>query len=85
MGRGCIIIAQAGIAGSTTLGDYVILAGQSGITGHLKIGDGARIAGKSGVMRDVPDGVSVAGIPAVPIKKWLRQAAVAQRNSETKD
>jgi UDP-3-O-[3-hydroxymyristoyl] glucosamine N-acyltransferase len=85
MGRGCIIIAQAGIAGSTTLGDYVILAGQCGIAGHLRIGNGARIAAKSGVMRDISDGVSVSGIPAIPIKKWFRQVAVVQRLSETKD
>ena len=85
MGRGCIIIAQTGIAGSTALGDYAIVAGQAGIAGHLRIGDGARIAAKSGVMRDVPDGVAVCGIPAIPVKKWFRQVAVVQRLSETKD
>jgi UDP-3-O-[3-hydroxymyristoyl] glucosamine N-acyltransferase len=35
-------------------------------------------------MRDVPDGVSVAGIPAVPVKQFFRQVAVVQRLSGKK-
>ena len=50
--------------------------GQAGITGHLKIGSGSRIAAQSGVMRDVAPGESVGGSPALPIRDWLRQAAV---------
>ncbi|RYJ02812.1 MAG: hypothetical protein EON47_06310, partial [Acetobacteraceae bacterium] len=41
MGRGCIIVALAGISGSSTLGDYVQLAAQAGIAGHLEIGSPA--------------------------------------------
>ena len=84
MGRGCIIIAQAGIAGSTIFDDHAILAAQGGVAGHLRIGKGSRIAAKSGVMRDVPDGVSVGGIPAMPIKQWFKQVAVVQRLSGKK-
>ena len=84
MGRGCIVIAQAGIAGSTTLDDHAIVAAQGGVAGHLRIGKGSKIAAKSGVMRDVPDGVSVGGIPAMPIKQWFRQVAAARRLSGTK-
>ena len=84
MGRGCIVIAQAGIAGSTTFDDHAILAAQGGVAGHLRIGKGSKIAAKSGVMRDVPDGVSVGGIPAMPIKQWFRQVAAIQRLSGKK-
>ncbi len=84
MGRGCIVIAQAGIAGSTTFDDHAILAAQGGVAGHLRIGKGSKIAAKSGVMRDVPDGVSVGGIPAMPIKQWFRQVAAVQRLSGKK-
>jgi len=75
MGPGCVIVAQAGISGSTKLDHHVVLAAQAGLTGHLKIGAGARIAAKSGVMRDVPAGTEVGGSPAVPMKQWLRQVA----------
>jgi UDP-3-O-[3-hydroxymyristoyl] glucosamine N-acyltransferase len=85
LGRGCIVIAQAGIAGSTKLEDYAIVAAQVGVAGHLTIGRGARIAAKSGVMRDVAPGVSVGGIPAVRIKQFFRQVAILQRLARSKD
>jgi UDP-3-O-[3-hydroxymyristoyl] glucosamine N-acyltransferase len=85
LGRGCIVIAQAGISGSTKLDDYAIVAAQGGVAGHLRIGKGSRVAAKSGVMRDVPDGVSVGGIPAVPMKQWFRQVTTVKRLTGKKD
>ena len=38
LGRGCVVVAQAGISGSTILEDHVMLGGQAGLTGHLRIG-----------------------------------------------
>ena len=75
LGKGCVLVSQVGIAGSTQLGDYVIAAGQAGLAGHLKIGKGVRIAAQSGLMRDVSDGQTVAGTPAVAVKQWHRQTA----------
>jgi UDP-3-O-[3-hydroxymyristoyl] glucosamine N-acyltransferase len=73
VGRNCIIMGQAGFAGSTHLGDYCVVASQSGIAGHLKLGNQATVGAKSGVMRDVPDGGTVLGIPAAPDKQAKRQ------------
>lgn len=73
IGRGCIIVSQAGISGSTTVEDYVAIGGQAGLTGHLRIGKGARVAAQSGVMRDVPPGEDVMGSPAMPSRQHLRQ------------
>src|SRR3954463_16492229 len=73
MGRHCMIMGQAGFAGSTSLGDYCVIASQSGIAGHLKIGTQATVGAKSGVMRDVPDKGTVLGIPAMPDKQMKRQ------------
>jgi UDP-3-O-[3-hydroxymyristoyl] glucosamine N-acyltransferase len=74
-GRGCVIVSQVGISGSTVLSDYVQLGGQAGIAGHVRIGKGAKVAAKAGVMRDISPGEAVGGIPAVPIKQWHRQTA----------
>lgn len=79
VGRGCILVAQTGISGSTRLGDYVQIGGQGGLAGHLDIGKGARIAAKSGVMRDVGAGETVCGHPAIPIAEFFRQVAAIQR------
>lgn len=76
LGRGCIVVAQVGIAGSTEVGDYVLIGGQVGIAGHLRIGSGVQIAGQSGVIRDVPPKEAVGGYPAIPVKQWHRQTAV---------
>ena len=64
-GRGCILVAQSGVSGSTTLGDFVTVAAQAGLTGHLRIGSKARIGAQAGVMDDVPAGTDVLGSPAM--------------------
>lgn len=79
IGENCVIVAQAGIAGSTQLGRFVIVAGQVGIAGHLSIGDGVKIAAQSGVMRDIVKGETVAGSPAVTVHDWHRQTIALTR------
>ena len=73
VGRHCILCANVGIAGSTTIGDGTIFAGASGVKDHVKIGAGVRVAGYSAVHTDVPDGVTMLGAPARPYKEYLRQ------------
>lgn len=72
IGSLCLLMAQAGIAGSAHIGNGVIIAGQAGIGGHVTIGDGARIAGQAGVFGDVPAGESWSGYPARPHRESLR-------------
>jgi UDP-3-O-[3-hydroxymyristoyl] glucosamine N-acyltransferase len=73
MGNHCLVMGQVGFAGSTHLGDYCVVASQSGIAGHLKLGKQSTVGAKSGVMRDIPDGGTVLGIPAQPDKQMKRQ------------
>lgn len=79
VGRHCILCGQAGIAGSTRLGDYVVLAGQAGVAGHIHLGDGAQVAAKSAALTSVEPKMQVAGIPAIPLRKWRRQAVSLSR------
>lgn len=65
LGKHCLMVAQAGIAGSVMVGDYCVFAGQCGVVGHITIGDGAKIGAKSGVIKDIPPGLEVLGSPAV--------------------
>lgn len=89
VGRHCIIVSQAGIAGSCTLGDFVVLGGQTGVSNHAQIGDGARIAGKSGVTSGVlPGGQDYGGVPVRRAQDWRREVAalslLARRSKKTK-
>ena len=79
IGEHCLIVAQAGIAGSTKLGNYVILAGQAGVAGHLKIGNRVSVAAQSGVMHNIPDGEKWLWTPAQPDRQAKRQMIALQQ------
>lgn len=79
IGNHCLVLGQVGFAGSTRLGDYCVIASQSGIAGHLTLGRQATVGAKSGVMRDVPDGATVMGIPACADKQAKRQMIAVQK------
>ena len=79
MGRGCIVVAQTGVAGSAKLGDFVVLAAQVGVTGHLTINSGAQIAARGAVVHDVPAGQQYGGAPAKPIAEWRREVVELRR------
>lgn len=72
IGEGNIIVAQAGISGSSATGRFVVIGGQVGIAGHLKIGDQVQIAAKSGVSKDLVKG-NYGGVPAIPFDEHQRQ------------
>lgn len=76
IGENCIIVAQAGIAGSTKLGKHVTLGGQVAIVDHLTIGDNAMISGQSGVFNNVASGAVMSGTPAIHHQSRLKSAAV---------
>lgn len=82
IGSLCLIMAQAGIAGSAHLGDGCVIAGQAGLGGHITVGAGARIGGQSGVFGNVPAGEVWSGYPARPHRESLRSTAALFRITE---
>ena len=79
IGRLCILCAQVGISGSTTLEDYVILGGQSGLGGHITLGKGSKVGGGAGLTSSIPAGAYVNGNPAIPYMLERRIAVLQQR------
>ncbi len=79
IGRGVIIVGQAGLAGSVVIEDGAILGAQVGVAEHVTIGAGARVAATSGVMRDIPAGADYAGTPARPARETLREVAALRK------
>lgn len=81
IGRHCLIAAQAGISGSTELGDFVGVGGQAGFAGNLEIGNGAQITAQSGVVSDLRPAAHVGGTPARAFRAWLRGEAWLAREA----
>lgn len=79
IGKQCLIAGCCGIGGSVTLGDGVTVAGQVSIKDQVQIGHGAMIGAKSLVIKNVPDGATVLGIPADDSKKTLKKWGILNR------
>ncbi len=79
IGRHCIIVAQSGISGSSTLEDFVVLGARVGINNNVTIGEGAQIAAISVVHGDVPPGAKWGGTPAKPVKQWFREMMIVEQ------
>ena len=79
IGRHCILVAQTGISGSSTLEDFVVLGARVGLSNNVTIGEGAQLAATSNVHGDVPAGARWGGTPAKPIKLWFREMKVVTR------
>lgn len=84
-GRGCVVVGQAGIAGSTTLGDFVTIAAQAGIAGHITLGSQVRVGAQAGVMHDVPPKLDVIGSPSMPVREFWRAMARWQKLGTGRD
>jgi UDP-3-O-[3-hydroxymyristoyl] glucosamine N-acyltransferase len=79
LGERCLAMAGVGIAGSTRIGNDVILAGHVGVTDHLVLGSGVRVGAKSAVFGDIPSGATFSGHPARPHRQFLRAQAALYR------
>ena len=82
IGKGCMIVSQVGIAGSSVIGDRVVIAGQVGIADHINIGNDCILAAQAGVSKSFPEKSIVIGSPAVPRKEFIRQLKLMKDASE---
>ncbi|MDD5432811.1 MAG: UDP-3-O-(3-hydroxymyristoyl)glucosamine N-acyltransferase [Candidatus Omnitrophica bacterium] len=78
VGDDSLIVAQAGISGSTVIGKGVTIAGQAGLVGHITIGDGAILAAQAGITKSVPANTMVSGYPARAHDKAIKVNACVQ-------
>lgn len=74
------ICGKTGMAGSVSIGKYVVIAGSVVINGHLSIADKVQITGFSMVTSDITEpGVYSSGQPAVPNREWRKNAVRARQ------
>ena len=85
IGEDNIIVAQVGIAGSSSTGHHVMIGGQAGISDHIRVGAQAMVAARAGITHDVADREIVAGFPALPHKAWLKSRVVLAKLPELRE
>jgi UDP-3-O-[3-hydroxymyristoyl] glucosamine N-acyltransferase len=79
VGKHCLIVGQAGMAGSSKLEDYVTIAAQVGIVGHVTVGAKALLSARTGVTTSLPGGQTYGGKPAQPIMDEMKLQAHIRR------
>ena len=75
IGARAIIVAQAGLGGSTIVEAGAVVLAQAGVVGHLRIGADAVVGPQSGIHKDVPTGAHVLGSPQRDAKSFRRVMA----------
>ncbi|MGZ6987587.1 MAG: UDP-3-O-(3-hydroxymyristoyl)glucosamine N-acyltransferase, partial [Thermoanaerobaculia bacterium] len=83
VGRHDVLCAQVGVAGSSVIGDGVILGGQVGVAGHITVGNGVKVQAQSGIGADVPPGQALHGTPAIGYRAYQKSWIEFSRLPET--
>lgn len=84
IGARTLVLAQAGISGSCTIGSDAIVGGQVGMGDHVTLEDGARVASGAGILtgKVIRAGHTMWGTPARPLEKFKEQYAWISRLPE---
>jgi UDP-3-O-[3-hydroxymyristoyl] glucosamine N-acyltransferase len=85
VGKEVLLVSQVGIAGSCVIEDRAILAGQVGVKDHITIGRDAILEGKAGVMKDVPAEDVQVGLPAIPVRDYMKYVATRTKMADIYD
>lgn len=73
IGRYVVIASMSFIGGHAEIGDYTYIGAHSTIKNGVKIGKRCFVGIGSLVLRDVPDGQTVVGRPAIELEEFKRQ------------
>ena len=79
IGANTVMAAQAGVAGSTKVGEWCMIGGQVGLAGHIRVGNKVSLGAQSGVPSNLKDGSQLIGTPPMELKQYFK-ASVVQRN-----
>jgi len=87
IGSHVLIVAQTGLAGGVTVGDYAVIGGQVGVGDKARIESRAVIGSGAGILSSkiVRAGEPVWGTPARPLRQYLRQLATLARLSKKRE
>jgi len=77
LGDGCTISSHADVTGTVRLGEGVFVGSHATMLPGVQVGDFAVIGAASAVVRNVPAGVTVMGVPAIQIAGFHAGPAVS--------
>ncbi len=73
IGKFCTIVSQVGIAGSTTIEDFVMIGGHAGINGHITLKQGSKVGPFTPILRSTKPGQEVLSYPPLTAREQLRR------------
>jgi len=79
IGKCCLIAAGCGLAGSSKLGDGVVLAGHIGVSDNVSVGAQTIVGAKSIVLQDAGSKQQLLGFPAIDKNEELRLISLRRR------
>ena len=79
IGEDCLLTSMFCVAGSTTIGNRVMASGQSGVLDHMNICDDVILVHRAGVTADISQAGAYAGLPAQPLKEYVRSTALFRK------
>jgi len=81
VGKHNIFCGKSGVSGSCKTGDYVVFGAASGAANGVTLGKGVQVASMAIISENKtwPEGTVLAGVPAKPIREWMRQQAKLRR------
>ena len=82
VGKNCIIAAQVGIAGGTTIGDGVTLWGQVGVNKTITVGDNAVVMGQAGITSSIEGNKTYWGTPIQEFYNKRKELVMLKRLPE---
>ena len=87
IGKHVVIAAQAGLSGGVVIEDYAFIGGQTGMGDKAHIEAKAVVAAKSGILTKakVRAGEPVWGIPARPLRQYLKNLALVAKLPAMRD
>ena len=79
IGEGSILCGGSGMAGSSSLGKFVIVAAHSGTGNQVHIGDYSFLAAYTGAAKSCEPGSELGGVPARPLDEYYKILAIQNK------
>ena len=79
VGANTLMAAFAGVSGSTTIGERVMFGGRVGVADHIDIPSDVIVGGGAAVMKSLPSSGAYSGMPAQPLRDYMREVAEIRR------